>query len=469
MDADSDTHSETSQYRSGGFRLFAVLIAAIVIGERAINLTLGAFDLQIYPVSEVVGALVLTGFLFPVLYYAVFKDVVQKNRMLATTEGRLRAAHNWLEQCIDERTQEIQTANRKLENAVLSLKHQRREMAVLAEMGHLLQACSVVDEACGIVEDHLHRLFPDMSGALYLKDGSSRRSLVRITAWGKGVALEDQFGLDDCWALRNARPHQVDGGNPATTCAHRSYAKTDWHLCLPMTAQGETLGLICLQAPHDTLEEIGDDGRVSEDRLRFYVMIADSLALAIANLRLRETLRHQAIRDPLTGLYNRRHFDDALDRELSRAERSRQPLSLVMLDIDDFKRFNDTYGHGGGDALLEGLATLLRQRLREEDTICRFGGDEFALVLPGTSAEEAARRVDGLRKEIMASAINHPAHGAGRASISTGIAEYPRDTRDKAALINAADTALYNAKAASRAEPAPGETGDHKPARSNVA
>lgn len=468
MEAERESEPVASEYRSGRFRLLAILIAAMVIGERSIYLSLDAFSIEITPAVNVIAALVLTALLFPILYYAVFKDVIRKNEMLATTEGRLRAAHNWLEKCINERTQEIRTANQKLEDAVQSLKHQRHEMVVLAEMGHLLQACGTVEEACKIVEDHIHRLFPGMSGALYLADGA-RKSFERVTAWGKGAELKAQFETDDCWAARNSRPHQVDGRNPATLCHHRHYEKTDWHLCLPMMAQGETVGLICLQAPHDAMNEIGDNGRISDDRLQFYVMIADSLALAVANLRLRQTLQVQAVIDPLTGLYNRRYFDDILERELSRAARSQTPLSLVMLDIDDFKRFNDTYGHSGGDALLQAVGEILQKHVRDSDIACRFGGDEFMLVLPGATAESASQRVRTLKDEIKAIADNGRGLGFGEIAISVGTAEYPRHAKDKRSLAAAADKALYESKQAPRASVPATHSTNEKSAQSNVA
>lgn len=465
---DHDKDSAISEYRSGRFRLFSVLIASVIIGERAIDLILHEFGIQIYPISDVFSPLVLTAILFPILYFAVFKDVVQKNKMLATTEGRLRAAHNWLEQCVNERTKEIQSTNQKLEEAVQSLKHQRHEMAVVAEMGHLLQVCNVVEEACRIAEDHLHRLFPNMSGALYLKD-ESRESLEKITAWGKGAQLEDRFERDDCWALRHNRPHQVDGRSSATTCAHRGYQKDEWHLCLPIMAQGETLGLICLQADCGALHEFGEDHRVSEERLHFYVMIADSLALAIANLRLRNRLQQQAVRDSLTDLYNRRFFDEALDRELKQAARSKLPLSLVMLDIDDFKRFNDTFGHGCGDALLQAVGEILQKHVREGDIACRFGGDEFALILPGVSADVAGHRTDLLREEIKTIASKYRGGVPGEITVSTGIAEYPLHAKDKKALVDAADKAMYSSKQPRETAASSSELANEKSERSFVA
>jgi diguanylate cyclase (GGDEF)-like protein len=437
--------SPTTSYHSGGLRLLAILIAAIVIGERAIGILLRQFDVHISPMADVVGAVILTALLFPILYYAVFKDVIQKNKLLTTTEGRLRAAHNWLEQCINERTEQIQTTNQQLEAAVRQLKHQQQEMLVLSEMSRLLQACSTVAEACRIVEEHLHRLFPAMSLALYLKH-PTRKSLEKVTARGKGAALAEQFAPEGCWALRHSRPHQVDGRHPATACNHRDYDDSDWHLCLPMMAQGETLGLICLQARHGDVDEISEEGRVPEERLHFYVMIADSLALAIANLRLRETLRHQAIRDPMTGLYNRRYFDETLERELDRAAESGQPLSLVLMDVDRFKRLNDTYGHGVGDGLLADIGAILGRQFRDGDVACRFGGDEFALILPGASRDVAAHRLDALREEIKGIASTHQAYAFGAITVSAGIAEYPGQAADKAALVNAADKALYESK-----------------------
>jgi diguanylate cyclase (GGDEF)-like protein len=175
---------------------------------------------------------------------------------------------------------------------------------------------------------------------------------------------------------------------------------------------------------------------------------------------LTEELTQEAMTDPLTGLYNRRFFDDALAREIAAAHRRRTPFSVVMLDIDRFKKVNDTWGHDAGDAVLEALARLLERGIRGSDIAARYGGEEFALLLPDTPVAGAAERAEILRRDLEAHAIDY---GGGRISItaSFGIAQYGARASEPAAIMKAADAAMYAAKGAGRnkvavADPASG-------------
>jgi diguanylate cyclase (GGDEF)-like protein len=180
------------------------------------------------------------------------------------------------------------------------------------------------------------------------------------------------------------------------------------------------------------------------------VAVADHLALALANLKLRETLRSQSIRDPLTGLFNRRYMEESLERELRRAERRGQPLGVIMLDLDHFSRFNNTFGHQAGDLLLQAFGEMVRSRVRAEDIACRYGGEEFTLILPeatlGVTLERAQQIVETVRELHVA----QRGHSLGAVTISAGVATYPDHARMGEGLIRAADTALYLAKAEGR-------------------
>ena len=178
--------------------------------------------------------------------------------------------------------------------------------------------------------------------------------------------------------------------------------------------------------------------------------VGERVSLALANLRLREVLRGQSIRDPLTGLFNRRFMEESFERELRRAVRGKQQLALLMLDIDHFKRFNDTFGHQAGDALLRALGNLLRHRTRGQDVACRFGGEEFAFILAGTSSEAATKRAELLRKDIAQLNVQHAGLLLGAVTLSFGIAVYPDHGDSTDALLNRADDALYRAKSEGR-------------------
>jgi diguanylate cyclase (GGDEF)-like protein len=178
--------------------------------------------------------------------------------------------------------------------------------------------------------------------------------------------------------------------------------------------------------------------------------VAEHLALSLGNLKLQEALRHQAIRDPLTGLFNRRFMLETLERELYRMQRKESPLGVIMVDIDHFKRFNDTFGHAAGDAVLSALGRVLLAHVRKEDVACRYGGEEFTLILPETSQETACDRAEKLRQLVHGLHLEHHGQSLGAITISLGVAVYPQHGEDPEALLRAADVALYEAKHAGR-------------------
>lgn len=142
----------------------------------------------------------------------------------------------------------------------------------------------------------------------------------------------------------------------------------------------------------------------------------------MANVKLRDVFRSQSIRDPLTSLFNRRYMEETLERELRRAVRGRRPIAILMLDLDRFKHVNDRCGHAAGDTLLRELGALLQDGSRREDVAYRYGGEEFVLVLPGTSLEDAKHRAEQLRVAVRSLRLPHEDGGLGSVSVSIGVA-----------------------------------------------
>jgi diguanylate cyclase (GGDEF)-like protein len=240
--------------------------------------------------------------------------------------------------------------------------------------------------------------------------------------------------VDDCWALRRGRPHLVEQGRQGLVCKHlREPADASAYICVPMMAQGELLGLLHMA--------ITEKGRSLETRQRFVMTVAEHIALALANLKLRETLRSQSIRDPLTGLFNRRYMEESLEREMRRANRGRHPVGIIMLDLDHFKRFNDTYGHDAGDALMRLVGSTLQRSIRAEDIACRYGGEEFTLILPEASLVDAAQRAESIREQIRNLNVQHRRQQLGGVTISAGVAIFPDHGPTGDAVIRAADAA----------------------------
>jgi diguanylate cyclase (GGDEF)-like protein len=229
-------------------------------------------------------------------------------------------------------------------------------------------------------------------------------------------------------------------------CAHRGDARFPQStLCIPLSVQGEQLGALTVRLSRDAVADTLAAHR------HLAAAASEHIALALANIRLRDTLRGQSIHDPLTGLYNRRYLEEAYRQAEANAARSGQPLAIVMIDVDHFKHFNDSFGHEAGDLVLHNLGALLKASVREGDTACRFGGEEFALLLPGASLDDGVARAEELRQTIAAELqLTFEGRMLDPVTASFGVAAYPQAGRTLRALARAADEALYVAKAAGR-------------------
>jgi diguanylate cyclase (GGDEF)-like protein len=344
----------------------------------------------------------------------------------------------------------IQDTNEKLKSLVLEYGQHNQEITVLNEMSDMLQACLDCEEAHNAIAKFLPRLFPDESGAMYMLQNNQ---LTAVASWGDALATEPVFSPDACWALRLSEVHLVDGESPGLPCKHRSQELPGSTLCVPMTAQGATLGLLFLQVDRqpalvDSWEQ--PTASVSESKQRLAVTAAKQISLSIANLQLRDRLRRQALRDPLTGMYNRRYLDDTLERELLRAKRKNTTISIIMVDIDWFKSINDSFGHEAGDTVLTVVAKSLKNGVRGEDVVCRYGGEEFILVLPEASASSALERAEQLRQRIAQLEIEHEGRTLQKITASFGIASFPDHGQALEEVIKAADAAMYRAKLGGR-------------------
>jgi diguanylate cyclase (GGDEF)-like protein/PAS domain S-box-containing protein len=339
----------------------------------------------------------------------------------------------------------LQVANEKLTAGIAELEQRTREIGLLNELGDLLQSCLGVEDAYAVIKQSAQRLFPEESGVLYLIS-ASRNQVEAVATWGVSPAKPDAtvFAPDDCWALRRGQPHVVEGGGSGLRCQHLSVPGPAAYMCVPMVAQGETVGVLHLQVTNERPDAA--HLRLSVVQQQLARTVADSIALALANLKLRETLRQRSIRDPLTGLFNRRYLEETLEREIRRAARGERPVAIIMLDLDHFKLFNDSFGHDGGDALLRELGTFLWTHVRQEDIACRYGGEEFTLVLPDSSLEIARQRAEYLREEVKHLNVRHNGQPLGAISLSLGVAAFPGHGLTGEVVLKAADVALYLAK-----------------------
>ncbi|WP_199246495.1 diguanylate cyclase [[Phormidium] sp. ETS-05] len=337
---------------------------------------------------------------------------------------------------------QLQEANEKLIVWVKELESHNREITLLGEMSDFLQACLRVEEACKAIATLIQPLFPDIGGAVFLIN-ESNNLMEAVATWGNNSWGETVLAPHECWALRRGRLHSVDKTDSGLRCGHLHRVQhLEGSLCVPMMAQGETLGLLLLIA--------SEPGQLTPGKKRLASMVAEHVSLALANLKLRETLEHQSIRDPLTGLFNRRYMEEFLELELRRASRKQQSLGVVMMDVDYFKRFNDTFGHEAGDTLLRELGMLLKNSLRGSDVACRYGGEELTLILPECSLADTLERAEQIRQEIKAMQVLHRGELLGAVTVSSGVACFPEHGSTGDAVIRAADMALYRAKKAGR-------------------
>lgn len=327
-----------------------------------------------------------------------------------------------------------QQANEQLKDRLKELKQRNREISLLGKINDVLQACLTVKEAYSTLAQLLQPLFPDLSGGIFIDENN----LVCVANWGSPLLTElKRFTPHDCWGLRQGKPHLVDDTDNGLLCKHLHHTMPAQSLCVPIIHNRQALGVLYLIS----LEK--DSITPAKQQLAYTV--AEHIGLALANLKLRETLEHQSVRDPLTGLFNRRYMEESLFREMDRCDRKQQPLSLMMIDVDHFKRFNDTFGHAAGDTVLRELGKLLQTSVRACDIACRYGGEEFTLILPEASLSVTLERAEQIRDSAKQLVIDYCGQSLGTLTLSIGIACFP-DCGSAQALLKAADRALYQAK-----------------------
>ncbi len=334
--------------------------------------------------------------------------------------------------------QKLQQLNQELEERLKDLERRNQEMKILNEVSDFLQACLTVEEACLAISSFVKPLFPNCSGAIFMTN-NSRNQVSLVSTWGDQLQSTDQFTPQDCWALRRGAIHSVEKSLQGLKCRHVHGNLQDFStLCVPMIAQGETLGLLYLNS--------NNKAEISMIEQQLARTVAEQVSMAIANLQLRETLQQQSIRDPLMGLFNRRYLDEFFDQEIQRASRNGHGIGVIMLDIDHFKQFNDTYGHDAGDFVLQQVGQLLSRSVRGSDIACRYGGEEMTLLLPESSLAATGRRAQEVCQRIRDLKLTYKGQPLPNVTSSLGVACFPEHGMTRVDLLRAADEALYRAK-----------------------
>ena len=323
----------------------------------------------------------------------------------------------------------------RLKQGVLDqLEKRSGEFAQLNELNSALLSCADQAEANRIVRHYIRLLLPRTAGGLYLYR-ASRNMLELQATWGEpDGAITDSVLSDECWSLRRGDTH-VHRSDDDLQCEHVDPTTEAQYCCIPMMARGETLGMLHTQC----------DAADSAE-LHLLETVATQIASSMANLHLRAVLHSQSIKDPLTGLFNRRYLEETMQREELRAARNKTTLSVVMLDLDHFKAFNDGHGHQAGDQVLRLVGEALRQAIRGEDIACRYGGEEFTLILPGASLDDAVHRAEQVRAAIAQLPVRLGGRTLESITVSLGVATYPTHGDNWTRVLQAADAALYRAK-----------------------
>ncbi len=346
--------------------------------------------------------------------------------------------------------QELQAANEKLKGLYSEAAQQNCNIASLNEMSELLQTCLKLEEVYDTVATFGGRIFSEESGALYVLT-NSKNLLEQVATWGEDPPNISVFVPNDCWALRRSRIYRYEKGRPGLLCEHASEESLFGYICAPLIAQSEVLGVLHLKIGNsEANSSIVSLEALLETKQRLSVSFSEHIALSLANLRLRESLRTQAIRDPLTGLFNRRYMEETIERECARVKRLSAPMGFIMMDLDRFKEFNDRFGHNVGDILLRQFGEWIKTQKRDEDIACRFGGEEFVLILPGASLDVSYERAEKLRLEFKHLQVEHNGKLHNPVTLSLGVAVFPDHGSTVEEIIRAADTAMYQAKRGGR-------------------
>ncbi|SDD92614.1 diguanylate cyclase (GGDEF) domain-containing protein [Massilia sp. PDC64] len=334
---------------------------------------------------------------------------------------------------------QLETQAGQLADAVALTTRHNRELKQVAELLRAVEAVPSVPDAAPVIARSLPKLLPGVSGTLFLLRDEDDHMLDRHSQWGTPSDQPPEIEIESCWSLRHGARYRT-ASSADLPCAHyrKPADEAAGRLCIPLVTHDDLVGMLHLEGLAA--------GPALEEQEHLAVTVAEQLALALGNARLRESLRRQSVLDPLTGLFNRRHFDAALKRELARARRKNVPVSLVLVDIDHFKRVNDDYGHAVGDAVLRTIAQQLRLGIREGDIACRYGGEEMVLLLPECAAEDARARAEAIRIALAAIAPHPAGEGPQQVTASFGVVAYPAHAQDAEALFWAADKALYRAK-----------------------
>lgn len=382
-------------------------------------------------------------------------DITNSSGRVINISGRPARNGSYLETFADvtvarQASQDLVVARQAAEAAesrtrdILETERTRQsEAKLLGQLDEWLQSCKSLKELFAIVTRFMPKLLPGSKGELYVYS-NSRDALDGMCKWNT-VDLHESISADSCWALRRGRSYEYEEGGLCVECehvsAHRYEVSVPEYICIPIIAHGDTVGLL-----HIRFDRLAADSAHMTQSAQFAIRCGEHISMAIANVKLRDELHEQSVRDPLTGLFNRRYLVEALRREISAGERRGTGFGLVSFDIDHFKTFNDNHGHDAGDVVLRTFGARIVECLGDRDVACRLGGDEFAILLPDADLDAAFALAQRLRETTPLMTVRYGEAVLPKITISAGVTSYPEGGTRPQTLMQLVDKALYAAK-----------------------
>ncbi|GAB5350154.1 sensor domain-containing diguanylate cyclase [Alteriqipengyuania sp. 357] len=337
---------------------------------------------------------------------------------------------------VSDRVKDLQVAHYK--RHVESINETQDQIEELFSMTDTLQSADSNSDAAQVLRATSRKLLPGCGVALYVFN-NSRDRLDLVDCWDMPESYMPTESLvpANCWALKRGKDHFNNPLEQSLCCSH--YIGDVASIEVPMMARGQVFGLLVLGDRGGKCDNLDRAQRIAR-------ALADSTSLALSNISLREQLRTQSLRDPMTGLYNRRYMEDTLDRFIALSHRQHQSTSVLMIDLDNFKHLNDEHGHAKGDAVLKEVAANVVGALRPSDVVCRYGGEELLVILPDCGLDDAIMRAEQVRMRVEGLSEPHGCH----ITASIGVASLPETGKSSADLLAASDAALYEAKGAGK-------------------
>ena len=333
------------------------------------------------------------------------------------------------------------------EQSIRVEQRRKEERRLLSQTSEWLYSSKSLEEVLRVIKKSLSILMPEACGQLFVYS-NSRDVLDLQTSWG-GCENEAHIDAGDCWSLRRGRAYSYGTKQIEFTCQHVANDGVDTpYFCLPIIAHGQTNGLLHLRFKPQAFDNATAEQKSDflKQRWQMALLCAEQISLALANVQLRQELLDRSVRDPLTNLWNRRWLLETAHKDMKLAERTKRPFSVLSLDVDHFKKFNDHHGHDAGDMILRALGSAMLDFFQDNSAACRMGGEEFVILLPDLNAEAAARVADRFRERLSNISVNYGGTVLPKTTASIGVASYPKDAIQLDELLHCADKAMYLAK-----------------------